>query len=450
MDEVYDAPEGYEELYPETRGSWEGSRQAVEDSRDEATDWFNSYYTSPEPASLVSDNLDSLLEPDSEYMIAAQEASEKARGERGYLDSGFNKGMGTVAAIDSAFDTALEDSYTDIFNKNEVNQANRTNYLTAYETAMKTFLSQGEQTQKEHSYDLIVKGMEEAQEDLMELKDKEYEYADLLQASQHEDNMDRVYYKQANDLAMRVIRNKSGLQGYYLDAYANVISSDIAQGLKYDQLVGLGYQIDMATEQAVSQQAMNVGDNPYGISYIDQLPSYDQGSPTDEAFVWSVNDAEFEYEEFQEVFGQMYYDIHQQTTHQERDMSTLWYVFNDLLGAQMNAIDRNSQEFIDKMEYYNRLKYEKLGDEPSNDEIEEFFRDMYLIGTTQVEPAPLNEEQGYEEPRTSTTYSWDSATETITSIEGTVAGGDLYYAQQACTWPMEWSYRTETCVEQGG
>lgn len=465
--------------YEEAVGSLADSRTQLEDSRDDAVDWMDEYYKTPETVGLVSDNMEELLDPTSQYMLDAQASSEKARSEQGYLDSGFNKGMGTVAAIDNAFDTSLNDAYVDIFNANEVNQANRTEYLSAYEKALSAFLAQNNQTYKEHKYDLVVKGMEEAQEDLLELKDKEEEYAHLLQDSQHEDNMDRIYYKQANDLANRTLRNTTGLQGYYLEAFTDIMSSDILQSDKFDQLTGLGYQIDKGTQQAIDQQSTKVGDNPYGIAFEDNYESYDVGDRTDEEFVFSADDAKFEYVQFREIFDKIYVDIREQCNHACRDQSSLWYTLNDLLYTQLNALDKNSPEFLDKMEYFNRTKYDALGDNPTNDEIEEYMFDIYSISSSEEFAKTLSL---YTTPgRAATEFSddgmiispfiydivfFDRTTGELVTETRRAAGNANYYAnfystwdkrdydgvnfgnqtpppgyeeaRAACTWPMQW------------
>lgn len=456
--------------YNDTLGSLDSSRTLIEQSRDDAMNWMDEYYQTPETASLVSENLDKLIDPTSKYMTDAQDASEKARSEQGYLDSGFNRGVGTVAALDNAFDVALEDTYVDVFNVSNQNEQYRQAYLSAYEIAMKAMTAQDELSFGEYGYSLIVDYMEETQANLLELQDKDFEYKDLLQTSKHEDNMDRLHLKHANDLGNRVLRNTTGLQSYYLESYANIIGSNIPQSNKYDQLVGLGYQIDTATTAAINQQYTNVGDNPYGITFIDNIPKYDQGDKTDEAFVWSVHDAKFEYVKVREVLDPLLSDIHGQTNHQERDASSLWYVLSDLVSGELNSIDKNSQLFVDKMEYFNRLKYDALGNDPTNDEIQSFFMDMYLIGkqTTIInQPTAYTNNDSFiliYPPHDELYHEWDSESESIIESVVHVDGNAAYYtdlyarydnaingggwygpapdgyeeAKAACVWPNQW------------
>lgn len=425
-------------VYEDTIGSLDTSREQLVEARDDAMDWMDEYYQSPEEASLVSENLEQLLDPTSKYMIEAQDASAKARSGQGYLDSGFNRGMGTVAAIDNAFDVALDDAYVDVFNTNQYNLQYRQDYLAAYNIAMKAMTAQDQQSFGEYGYSLIIASMDEAQEDLLELKDKEYEYADLLQTSKHDDNMDRLHLKHSNDLANRILRNTSGLQGYYLESFTSIIGSRISLRDKYDQLTGLGYQIDKATTAAVNQQYTKVGDNPYGISYIELLPGYDIGERGDEAFVFSVHDAKFEYVKFREMLDPIRAEIHDVTEHAQREESTLWYVVNDLLTQQLNGIDKNSQAFIDKMEFYNRTKYDRLGNDPTNDEIEQYFRDMYEISSTPAEAkqrqsyyrasrSSSSYELGITNPYTYTVTTWDSEAEELVKTKVSVPGNTAYY-----------------------
>lgn len=438
--------------YDDVYATIEEGEQKVEDSRNEAMDWLTTYYESPETIDLVSENMEALLAPDSNYMLGAQTASREAREASGYLDSGFNTGIGTVAAIDNAFDTALSDTYVNMFNAYEDNEQLRQEYKTAYELAMETMLFQDEQSYKEANYDILLSLGEQRQEGRLEISDKAYEYADLLQSSQHEDNLDRLYLKQAADIANRVARSQSGLQAYYLQSYTGIINSNISQGDKYDQLLSLGGATDEANKAIGEQQYYKIGDNPYDISYIDTIPGYNIGDEGDEAFNWTVSDALFEYVKFKETFDPIYTSIHEQTNHQERDASTLWTVVNDLLGTQLNSIDKNSQEFIDKMEFFNRTKYDRLGNDPSNDEIQAYFYDMYKIGLTIADKriSPMDKIDPYRPPSTSTKYTWNSETEVIDASKITIPGSDLYYERAACRWPMVWQERTESCIAQEG
>ena len=458
--------EYFEDLYEDPKGSKERSRVDLEDSRDSAMQWMDEYYETPEDLKLVSDRLEALTDYNSEYMIEAQRRSEEERRESGYLESGFGKGVGATAAIDRAYQVAMEDVYVDSFNTGEQNKANLDEYYKAYQTAMKALNFQGSLSVDEYSYNLIVQKMDDFQQDKIELLDEQFEYSSVFQKQAHDDRISRQQFSYSNDLAMQLARNDASISDKYLLNYAQIISSDINQPSKYDLLYNMESNMAFAKNAMRDYQDVRIGDSPYDISYIDMYTPPGVGDRADDAFNWNAKDANFEYVKFMEMLQDIRHQIHSSTNHQERDASTLWYTANDLLYKQLTTIDKNSQAYFDKMDYYHRMKGEVLGTNPSNDEIEQFFRDIYEISNSQEEAesrhsykiASINRPVysfddfgGLPGPFTYDVTTWDSTTGELIKTPITVEGHPEYYTAVYSQYDEcmlgEWSFN---CTKPDG
>lgn len=448
-----------EVVYDETFESLTESRGQMEEDRDNAMEFMEEYYVTPEPVDMFSETLDDLLDPTSTYMLQAQADSKKSRDERGYLDSGFNEGMGTVAAIDNAFDVALSDAYVNITGAQAVNEYNRATYSSAYEASMSAMLTQHELTGKEFKFDLDTTYDETV-----------FEHAKVLQQDQDDALTDRINFFFTNKQAEMLASSQSIAMDHYLYGFNVIMASPIRQEDKYDMMLGLSQNVDWANATVMGMKDVKVEDNPYGIDMGVPMEAPDIGERTDEQYVWSVDDATTEFEGFWSLLNEIRGDIHEVTNHQERDASSLWTVMNDKVFVEMRDIDKTSQLFVDKMEYYNRTKMEVLGSDPTNDEIEKFYLDMYLIGKTVGNPVYGAELFNYYAPYTATTYTWDSESETIIATKTQMPGSTSYYeaqyaaydsndspwmrkpagydaARAACQWPMQWS--RGQCTDQG-
>jgi len=478
----------YNDLYGELTGSLTGSRGQISDKRDEAVDWLDSFYPHPGQANTLSSNLDSLLDYNSQYIKDARANSRDASEKAGMLESGFTEGMGEVSAIDNAFDMAYSETMTGAFNVYQENELDLQEYNQAAVFNNQSVEAAGNQTLDEFGYVLESTRREEELEDTKELMDlgkvnleelmktqqdylvdrqtkmhdnslatmdygyglaskyldlnqaytevntaNQFRYDSSLQAVKHADDIDMLYMRSSNELANRILRDKSGLQKHYLNGYAGIMLSDLHPEDKYDLLVGLGNSIQSATDDVVSNQFLKIEDNPYGISFIDNLTPYNVGDREDSQFVWDIDDAIHEYKDLDRLSGNIMDNIHGETTHQERDMIPLWSTITDDLLPELsrlnlpNASPEDKQAFTDKMEFYKVNKSKYVSSDSTTEELDEFFTDMFYIGKVRDDFGRLQNSFEIIPPRQGIDHIWESDSRELLKVPVMQKGNQMYY-----------------------
>ena len=273
----------------------------IEKHRDDAMDALTDPYVTT--VDLLSEEVDTLLDPQSEYMEQAKADSRKRGEEAGMLESGFLEGVGEVAAIDQVFDIAQGNIYNDMFNAQDANTKELKDYTVAFQNAYITQIDQDVNSLAQYQYGL------DAQSQATEQQYQNY-YQDL--SSSYE--LDRValdasLIKDYNDLLQQYVLEESEANWNYdsikaamdreYTAKAGEAQRDF-RGVLVDQRVDMFWQ-DRALYGWMDIQTANMlpeekGDALAGLyeminSYSDtvNIPGVDKESPL---YNWDQTDVD--------------------------------------------------------------------------------------------------------------------------------------------------------------
>lgn len=249
--------------------SVEDAQADVIDSRNSAMGSMEDLYEKVTPVENVSNEINTLLADDSEYLQEARQASREAREEAGFLESGFTEGVGETAAIDKVYDIAAGNIYADIYNSAKKQDKYMDEYQHGYSLARRgqDAMDALGYEQVNNAYDLELADQEFGYEKAMEDIKQSYTLDNMDALADY--RLDRIHFGQSNQQLSQMQRQDTFLMRNYQNAYLKIMSADLDPEDKLAQL-------NKATE--LYQQALDenriwqeVQGNPYNLDNLDRF-----------------------------------------------------------------------------------------------------------------------------------------------------------------------------------